>query len=221
MPGPPPRLVRFLVPVLLSATAVLAGCGSSAGEASKSAAQIFSDAQRATETASSVHVSGRVTSGGDQIDLDVVDATGRSGGSLTDNGATFQVVVSGRTVYIEGSVATMTKLSGSAAAGTVLGGKWLMTTTASQGLGNLPGIFDLTDLLHNIRPQGTLHKGSPATVDGRAVIGLTDSSRRGRSTWPPPVALTSSKWPAGRGDRGRSPSITTARLLPRPSPPAP
>ena len=72
MNGPAPRLRRIVVLGTLPLLAVVSACGSSGstnGEASKSARQIFSDSERATEAASSVHVSGRITSGSDRISL--------------------------------------------------------------------------------------------------------------------------------------------------------
>jgi hypothetical protein len=162
--------------------AILAGCGSSSpttGEASKSARQIFSDAEKATESAPSVHISGGITSGSDHVRLDFVDSAGRSGGTITDNGETFQLILSGKTVYLKGTVATMTKVSGDAAAGKLLGGKWLQTTTGDKDFGNIAEVFNLPDLIHSIQPQGTLHKSSLTTVNGHSVIGLTDSSRKG------------------------------------------
>jgi hypothetical protein len=171
---------RLLVLGILATMAVLTGCSSSStnGEASKSAHQIFSDAERATESASSVHISGRFISGGDNVNLDFVDSSGRSGGTITDKGTTFQIVLSGRTVYIKGSQATMTKLAGKAA-GQLLGGKWLQTTTSDKDFGDFSQLFDLPKLIQSIQPQGTLHKGAVTNLNGQSVIGLLDSSRQG------------------------------------------
>ena len=73
----------------------------------------------------------------------------------------------------------MAKVSGSQAAGQLLGGKWLQTTTGDKDFGGLAQLFNLRTLIHNIQPQGTLHKGSVSTVDGQSVVGLTDSTRKG------------------------------------------
>ncbi|HXQ61813.1 MAG TPA: hypothetical protein VN796_05720 [Acidimicrobiales bacterium] len=176
------RPVRLLVLGMLGIMAFLAACGSSNptnGEASKSAVQIFSDAKSATESASSVHISGRITSGSDKVGLDFVDSSGRSGGTISDNGATFQIILSGKTVYLKGSEATMSKLSGSAAAGQLLGSKWLQTTTGNKDFGGLAGLFNLPNLIANIQPTGTLHKGPVTTIDGQSVVALTDSTRKG------------------------------------------
>ena len=181
MHAPMTRGLRLLALGALSTTAFLAGCGSSgptSGEASKSARQIFTDAERATESASSVHISGGVVSGSDNIHLDFVDSPGRSGGTISDKGTTFQIVLAGKTVYIKGSQATMTQIGGQAA-GQLLGGKWLETTTADKDFGSLSQLFDLPRLIRGIQPTGTLGKAGVTTVDGQSVIGLTDSSHDG------------------------------------------
>jgi hypothetical protein len=179
MHNPWPRVVPLLVLGVLLTMAVLTGCSSTNGEASKSAHQIFSDAERATESASSVHISGGFRSGGDNVRLDFVDSSQRSGGTISDMGATFQVVLSGTTVYLKGSPATMTKLAGQAA-GQLLGNKWLQTTTTDKDFGDFADLFNLPKLIQSIQPQGTLHKGAVTTLNGQSVIGLTDSSGNGK-----------------------------------------
>jgi hypothetical protein len=181
MHKPMPRVFRLLALGTLSTMAILTGCSSSSstnGEASKSAHQIFSDSERATESVSSVHVSGRFTSGSDKVSLDFVDSSGRSGGTISDKGATFQIILSRKTVYIKGSQATMTKLAGQAA-GQLLGGKWLQTTTTDKNFGDFAEIFNLPDLIKHVQPTGTLHKDSATNVNGQSVVGLTDTSRKG------------------------------------------
>lgn len=179
MNRPATPLVRLLLLGMLSTMAVLAGCSSSGnGEASKSASKILSDAERATQSASSVHVSGRFRSNGDTIAIDFVDSSKRSGGTISDDGATFDVILSGKTAYIKGSKATMTKVSG-AAAGQLLGGRWLQTTVGTKDFGNLTAIFKLSDLINSIQPHGKLRKDPVTTVNGHSVIGLTDTVLKG------------------------------------------
>ena len=185
MARPSSRVVRLLVLGLLSTMAGLSACGSSSGskatsgESSKSANQIFADAKKATGGASSVHIFGHITSGSDKTDLDFVDSSVRSGGTITDSGATIQVIVSGKTLYLMGSAASMAKLTGDQAAGQLLGGKWLETTKDNKDFGSLAQLFDLTNLVKDIQPQGTLQKRSVTTINGQSVIGLTDASRKG------------------------------------------
>jgi hypothetical protein len=161
--------------------AFLAACGSSgttSGEAAKSASQIFSDAKRATESASSVHISGQINTSSDKVVLDIIDSSPRSGGTISDNGSTFQLVVSGQAVYLKASQATMAKIAGQSA-GQLLGGRWLQTTTGDKDFGSLAQLFNLSKLINSIKPQGTLRKGPVSTADGQPVVPLTDSSHKG------------------------------------------
>jgi hypothetical protein len=126
-----------------------------------------------------VHISGHITSGSDNIALDVVDSSGRSGGSITENGATVEVVLSGTTIYLMGNAASMAKFAGSQAAGQLLGGKWLQTSKDNKDFGSLAQLFDVGNLVQAIQPKGTVHRGTVTTVDGQAAIPLTDSSGNG------------------------------------------
>ena len=73
----------------------------------------------------------------------------------------------------------MTKVSGHAAAGQLLGGRWLQTTVGNKDFGSLTAIFNRTNLINGIQPHGPLRKGSVTTVNGQSVIGLTDTTRQG------------------------------------------
>lgn len=185
MTGPSPGKARVLALGLLSIGAIFSACSSTSsssdtnGESTKSPSQIFTDAKHATSSASSVHISGDITSGSDNIALDVVDSSGRSGGSITENGATVQVILSGKTIYLMGNAASMAKFAGSAAAGQLLGGKWLQTSKDNKDFGSLAQLFDLGNLVQAIQPKGTVHKGTVTTVNGQSAIPLTDSSGNG------------------------------------------
>src|SRR5881397_4025628 len=107
----PPRLAcsprmrrRFLVGA--AAVLALAGCGgsSSNGESKKSADQIVADAQKAALAASSVHVTGTITDNGMPLRLDMTIVKDRGGkGTLSESGATFELVRIGDTAYLRGS----------------------------------------------------------------------------------------------------------------------
>lgn len=172
--------------VALLATATLAACGSgsshgASGEAQKSAQQILADAVAATQNAGSVHVSGSGVSSGEQFSLDVVATNGKGGGGTVGlKGGSFQMVVSGTTVYLKASSADWTKLSGSSAAGQALGGKWLSTTTDNPDYGQLASFVDLNTLVTQMaKPSGTVVKQPLTTVDGIKVIPLHDTGDQG------------------------------------------
>jgi hypothetical protein len=179
----PARLSRSLGLCVVSATAFLSACGSGSpaaagnGEAAKSATTIFADAEHATASASSVHIVGRITTGSTKEAFDFVDAAPRSGGTITDNGATFTLILAGKTIYLKGDATSLGTLSGNQAAGQLLGGKWLQASSSDKDLSGLSQLFDLPSLVQAIKPKGALRKGSVTTVDGRSAIALTDTSR--------------------------------------------
>ena len=78
-----------------------------------------------------------------------------------------------------GDAASMAKFGGGQAAGQLLGGKWLQTSTDNKDFGSLAQLFDLGNLVRAIQPQGTIRKGAVTTVDGQSAIPLTDSSGNG------------------------------------------
>ena len=159
---------------------------------SKSGAQIFADAQKATAAAASVHIAGTVTSGSDTVTLDIVATPARSGGSITEDGATIDVVSAESDVYLKGSAAAMAKLSGDAAAGQLIGGRGLQTTSANKDFGGLDQLFNLNDLVHQLKPSGAVRKGPTTTVAGRPAITLIDTGDNGTllvATTGPPYML--------------------------------
>jgi hypothetical protein len=185
---------RALALTALSSIAVLAGCGSSGpasnGEAAKPATQVFSDAQKATAAASSVHVVGHITSGGKPISLDFVGGTKRGGGALSSSGWSLQIVLAGQNVYLKGSAASFTTLAGNKAAGQLLGGRWLQTTNANKDFGSFSELFNVSKLVHAINSKSdSIKKGSPTTVDGQSVVTLIDAKEQGKlyvaATGPP------------------------------------
>ena len=152
------------------------GSGASNGEAAKTATQILADAQKATAAASSVHIAGSFKSGSDNVALDFVATPARSGGSFTDNGATLELVTAGTNIYLKGSAASFTKLAGSSAAGQLLGDRWLQTTTSNANFGTFGQLFDLKQLVQQIKPQGAIRKGATTTVGGQGAVALIDTS---------------------------------------------
>jgi hypothetical protein len=163
----------------------LAACGSSSsggssnGIASKSPDQIVAAATNAVSSASSVHVSGAVPSSGQQISLDLSLVNGKGGkGSMSEGGLSFQIVVVGPEVYINGSSSFWSKFGGSAAA-QLLSGKWLKAPASGQ-LGSLATLTNTHKLFNQLlASHGTLAKGKATKVQGQPAIGVTDTTNGG------------------------------------------
>jgi hypothetical protein len=161
----------------LSAMA-LAACGggsSSNGEATKSAQQIVTDAQKATQAARSVHISGTVASDGEKVTLDVVDGRTSGGGRIGLDGATFQVVLAKQEVYLKANAATWSKVSKSASAGQLLGDRWVRTTSSNSDFGQIAEFLELPKLVGALKSSGSLTKEKAATVDGQKVVPIKDN----------------------------------------------
>lgn len=174
----------FVVCVLLAVPLpAVTGCGSSSsgnGVASKSAEEIVSEAKKAADSASSVHVSGSVNSGGSAVTLDLNLATEKgASGQISQNGSTFKVIIDGGNAYISGSDAFYRKLGGAAAA-QLLAGKWLKISTSTPEFASFGSLTNMRKLLDTVLVgHGSLEKGSTSTVGGQQAIAVKDTTRGG------------------------------------------
>lgn len=165
------------------ALVLLGGCGSSSsgnGVASKSPEAIVSEAKQAADSASSVHVSGSINSGGSPVTLDLALAAGKGAtGEVSQNGSTFQIIIDSGTAYISGSEAFYRKLGGSAAV-QLLAGKWLKVSTSTPEFTSLSQLADMRTLLDTVLvDHGKLKKGSTTTVGGQQAITVNDTTHGG------------------------------------------
>ena len=168
---------------LLLALPALAGCGGSSsgnGVASKSAEEIVSASKTAADSASSVHVSGSIVTGGTPVTLDLTLAAGKGAtGELSESGLSFKLIMMGNTVYISGSPAFYRHLGGTAAA-QLLAGKWLKASATSGEFASFGSLANMRNLIDStLASHGTLSKGSTTTVGGQSAIAVTDSTKGG------------------------------------------
>jgi hypothetical protein len=169
---------------LVLAAAVLGACGGSSagnGVAAKAPAEVVAAAKVAGDSASSVHVSGSIVSGGSPITLDLELLAGKGGrGQISENGLSFDLIQVGGTAYISGSPSFYSRFGGPAAA-QLFKGKWLKASTSSSGtFSTLASLTDLGKLLDTaLASHGTLAKGATTTVAGQQVLGVTDVSHSG------------------------------------------
>jgi len=162
---------------VLAAAVLLGACGGgshSNGEASKPPNQILSDAEQATAAASSVRVSGNITTNGTHIQLEVVDGQNRGGGTVGVNGLIFQTVLDGQEVYLKANAATWTKVANASVA-QLLANRWIKTTTSNQNFSAFAKLLDISQLATNLKASGTITKEATTKVDGISVVPLKDS----------------------------------------------
>lgn len=163
----------------------LAACGSSGtsgaagnGVAAKSPSQILNAASSALESASTVHVSGQETTGGQTTSLDLHIASGKgASGTLAEGGLSFKLIVVDNEVYIYGSPAFLQHFAGATAA-TLFKGKWIKAPASGGAFGDLSSLTNLKEFSQSLlTSHGALTKGSSKSVNGHAAIALVDSSK--------------------------------------------
>jgi hypothetical protein len=158
--------------VLLLVAAVLAGCGGSSssgnGVADKSPTEILAATKAASDTATSVHVSGSIVSDKSPITLDMNLLAGQGGrGQLSESGLAFELIQVGGTVYIKGSSAFYKHIGGTAAA-QLLQGKWLKAPSSDANFASLSQLTDLRQLVdQTLASHGSLKKSGTTTIAGR------------------------------------------------------
>jgi hypothetical protein len=204
-----PPLTASIALVLM--TAVLGGCGGSSsgsssgnGIASKAPAEIVALAKVAADSASSVHVSGSIVSGGSPITLDLELLAGKGGrGRISENGLSFNLIQVGGTAYISGSPAFYSHFGGPAAA-QLFQGKWLKAPTSNGSFSTLGSLTNLSQLVDSaLASHGTLQKGATTTVDRQQVITITNASHGGTlyvatTGKPYPIQITKSGTNGGK-----------------------
>lgn len=184
--------------LLVLALGALAGCGgSSSGSsiASKSATEILSESKAVADSASSVHVSGSIKSGAAPVTIDLKLVAGKGArGEISENGASFKLILVGGTAYISGSSAFYRSLGGATAA-QLLDGKWLKASATSGEFASFNSLANMRQLIDTtLAAHGTLTKGATSTVNGQQAIAITDTNKTGTlyvatSGKPYPVAI--------------------------------
>lgn len=169
--------------ILLAVAAVLAGCGAGAkpnGEASKPALQVVKDAVAAAKTASAVHVSGSIVSGGDRLTIDLHIVAGKGGvGTISEKGLSFQFVRLDDKAYIKGTDAFYRKFAGAATA-QLLHDKWLMTDATKGQFAALAELTDVGRLIPQIVDQHEkLANEGEKTVRGKKTVAIADRAKGG------------------------------------------
>jgi hypothetical protein len=161
----------------------IAGCGGSSagnGITSKTPTEIVAATKAAADKATAVHVSGSVVSGNTPLTLDMDLLSGKGGrGRISQNGLGFELIITGNTVYINGSPAFYRHIGGNAAA-QLFKGKWLKAPATGKDFASLTSLTDLRKLLDTtLTVHGNLAKGATSTVGGQKVIAITDTSKGG------------------------------------------
>jgi hypothetical protein len=180
-----PATLGGALPGLVVAATLLPGCGSSSskagnGIAAKTPAEIVAATRLAADSASSVHVSGAITSAGSPITLDMNLLAGKGGsGRLSENGLKFELIQTAGAIYIKGSPAFYTHVGGPAAA-RLFRGKWIKVPATRGNFASLASLVDLRQLLDTtLAGHGPLAKRGTTTTHGQPTVAVTDTSTGG------------------------------------------
>jgi hypothetical protein len=209
---------KVLAGTLLVVALVVAGCGGSSsskggndnGEAAKSGQQVLTDAVNAAEAASSLHMSGQISSDGETIGLDLTIVKGKGAtGSLTIKGQTVELVIVGSYAYIKAGAAFWTQVAGSAGStiASLLGDKWLKVPTSNAQFGQFTAIADSKSLFDSLSSTGgTLTNKGATTYNGQSVVSIFAGSENGTLY----VAATGTAYPVAIVKKGAGAGGTVA-----------
>jgi hypothetical protein len=176
---------RLLAAAIMCATlgAGLAGYGTASAATSSSplsglsADQIATKAVADLKAASTVHVTGDVSSSGQTYDLDLtlVRAQGCTGTMAVAGTGSFKLIAIGNQVWIKPDQQFWQKEGATAAVLNVVSGKYLKVKATSQ-LGSLSGFCQPSQLAGSFgRPAAGLVKGTTTTISGQQALQIKDT----------------------------------------------
>ena len=172
---------RALVLLATLAGAGLVACGGDDGEslANLTAGDIFEKTKAAVSAAMSVHATGEAIRG-TTIKLDLrVSETG-STGTLTTEGATIELLFAGDAFFVKAGKESWTALTGDAASGEVLAGRYVKVPTTEDGFAGLREFVDWDVFVDEVvMDDGLTSKGETKTINGQEAVELFDT----QSAW--------------------------------------
>jgi len=173
------RIRGFLLAgaTVLALGGVLSACSSSGPDtASLSAQQIFEASKTAMTNLTSVNAKGTVVAAGKhtKIDLDVTSTN--SGGAITINNSTVNVIVTtNKDIYFKANLTFWEQTANvPASVASLLANRWVTGITASQASG-FTQLLNLKSLIQETFTASTVTKGAVTTIDGQSAIPLTSA----------------------------------------------
>ncbi len=157
----------------------LSACGSGDNLASKSPADIVKTVTAAMKSLKSVHLSGSISSGGQEQQIDMgADTAGNCSGTMGIGGGTAHVLSVGGASYLKGDAAFWHAAGGSSGdqALALLGSKWAKMPSSSD----FSQVCNLTKLFSKIGDvKGTLSKGATTTINGMKALEIISKDASG------------------------------------------
>jgi hypothetical protein len=147
------------------------------GIASKSADQILSSAITAAEGAKSLHVVGAIKNGGQSVGLNLTIVAGKgASGTISEGSASFKLVDTRGSFYMQPDPAFLIKFAHSKAAADLFKGRWLKGSSTDPSFASFGELTSIKTLMGSLtQAHGTLTKGATSTLQGQSVIALKSS----------------------------------------------
>jgi|GEM_PF-2669268 hypothetical protein len=156
-------------------------------EQSKPAAQVFSDALAAMAKVKDFHVSGRIVQANQVIALNISMSKTGGGGSFEYKGATIEIVVNPKYLYLKADAASWRILGGAGQIGTsvaqLLANKWLKVAATDgqfSSFANLTFSNKFLPAIESNQKWRQLVKDGLTTYGGRSAVVLTDLQHDGK-----------------------------------------
>lgn len=165
-------------PAPAPASSGAAGNDAPNGVADRTTAEIITLMKAAGINATSVHVQGEVTQGSSSSGIDMRLGKDGGAGTITESGATVQLVVTPKTVYVKAPADFLKQQYGDKAA-TLPEGKWLAIDAASQEGQQFASFGSANAFLDSFLASvpNNLVKAPTEDVNGRPAIALTSPSQ--------------------------------------------
>lgn len=176
-----------------------------AGRAAKSPTQLLAESVAAAKSASSVHLlASGIPSGGQKLALNLRLTAGRGGsGRISIGSESVDITVLKPFVYFRANAGFWRRYGGSsgAVATQLLAGRWVKMSASTHGFAAFVSLTNISAFVTAMaNGHGPLVAGGTKTIDGRAAIGILDTSKSGGGTlWvaatgkPLPLRLTQTK----------------------------
>jgi hypothetical protein len=166
-----------------AATSASASAPAAGGVAGLPATEILARAKTAFTQASSVHVTGRGSSGSATFSVDMrYGADGKAIGKVDNSGQTVEIRRVGQVLYVKASPAFWTAAAGAKAA-SLFGGKFVKAPLSDKRLASVVSLTDKASFIDSaLATSAGVTKSGAKTVNGTPAIGLTIKDSAGGST---------------------------------------
>lgn len=175
MRSPLPKLAALALTATLALPAGAAGA--QGPEPAKPAGAIFAGSLAAMSHVSDFHVVGRIREGTQFMSLNLTMSGHGGGGNITVHGATIQMVVTRKRVYMKANAASWMALTHQEGVGQLLANRWLRAAASDPQLASFSKLAVSTQFLGYVRTLATrVSELGAHTWHGRPAIELRDGS---------------------------------------------